>query len=164
MQNKMVSKSKRKDNRSEDRNIQNHPWCSIHITGVLNPIIDSPSTLIVIIIVILNISTVYAARKSSQDNQRSYSKENKNAIFNPKVVEDENEDETPFEKDPHFLVWKILTKLLILTVLRATKRFWSPNFSTLVHCYGIYMLITLGMWLHICFNVFMENIYSTNSM
>ena len=119
----MVSKSKRKDIRSEDRNIQNHPWSSIYIKGVLNRIIDSFSTLIVVVIFILNISTVKAARKSSQDNQRSYSKQNKNAIFNPKVVEDDNEDETPFEKDPHFLVWKILTKLLILTVLRATKRF-----------------------------------------
>ena len=158
----MVSKSKRKDIRSEDRNIQNHPWSSIYSKGVLNLIIDSFSTLIVVVIFILNISTVKAARKSSQDNQRSYSKQNENAIFNPKVVEDDNEDETPFEKDPHFLVWKILTKLLILTVLRATKRFWSPNFSTLVHCYGIYMLITLAMWLHICFDVFMDHIYSTN--
>ena len=158
----MVSIFKRKDNRSMNRNIQNHPWCSIYIKGVLNPIIDSFSILIVVIIFILNISMVNAARKSSPDNQRSYSKQNKNAIFNSKVVEDDNEDETPFEKDPHFLVWKILTKLLILTVLRATKRFWSPNFSTLGHCYGIYMLITLGMWLHICFDVFMENIYSTN--
>ena len=158
----MVSNFKQKDNRSMDRNIQSHPWCRICITGVLNPIFDSFSSLIIVIIFISNISTVNGGRKSSQDNQRSYSKQNKNAIFNPNVVEDADEDETPFEKDPHFLVWKILTKLLILTVLRATKRFWSPNFSTLGHCYGIYMLITLGMWLHICFDVFMEHIYSTN--
>ena len=65
-------------------------------------------------------------------------------------------DDTPFEKDPHFLVWKILTKLLILTILRATKRFWSPNFNMLGQCYRYYLLVTLALWLHICFDVFME--------
>ena len=77
-------------------------------------------------------------------------------------TKEEEIDDTPFEKDPHFLVWKILTKLLILTILRATKRFWSPNFNMLGQCYRYYLLVTLALWLHICFDVFMEYVATFN--
>ena len=75
--------------------------------------------------------------------------------------EDEVIDDTPLEKDPHFLVWKILTKLLLLTILRATKRFWSPHFNILGQGYRYYLMATLMMWLHICLDVIMEAISSS---
>ena len=66
------------------------------------------------------------------------------------------EEEVPMEKDPHFLVWKIISKVFILTVLRATRRLWYPNYSIIGYCYGIYMVITLALWLKICCDNVME--------
>ena len=73
------------------------------------------------------------------------------------------EQEVPMEKDPHFLVWKIISKVFILTVLRATRRLWYPNYSIIGYCYGIYMVITLALWLKICCDNIMEYILINGS-
>ena len=76
---------------------------------------------------------------------------------------EEVEEEVPMEKDPHFLVWKIISKVFILTVLRATRRLWYPNYSIIGYCYGIYMVITLALWLKICCDNMMEYILINGS-
>ena len=72
--------------------------------------------------------------------------------------DEKTEDDIPMEKDPHFLVWKIISKVFILTVLRATRRLWYPNYSIIGFIYGTYMMTTLALWLKICCDVLMEYI------
>ena len=88
------------------------------------------------------------------------------ATHNPNDALNANEgveEEVPMEKDPHFLVWKIISKVFILTVLRATRRLWYPNYSIIGYCYGIYMVITLALWLKICCDNVMEYILINGS-
>ena len=88
------------------------------------------------------------------------------ATHNPNGALNANEgveEEVPMEKDPHFLVWKIISKVFILTVLRATRRLWYPNYSIIGYCYGIYMVITLALWLKICCDNVMEYILINGS-
>ena len=86
----------------------------------------------------------------NRNPRRKY--ESKSALAN----EEQIKNEVPMEKDPHFLVWKIISKVFILTVLRATRRFWYPTYGIFGFCYGLYMMITLALWLKICFDNLME--------
>ena len=138
------------------RNVRKRSCSNIWCSYGSNVSVILLSTVIAIILFNSNISSANSSPKTSPQNQKIHIEKNNKDPSDSREDKDAVDDDTPLEKDPHFLVWKILTKLLILTVLRATKRFWSPNFSTLVQCYGIYLVITLGMWLHICFDVFME--------
>ena len=119
--------------------------------------------LIVTIILIMVNSEVEGKLPKKTVSQKIMNQTEAKSENEVKVETKEEEiDDTPFEKDPHFLVWKILTKLLILTILRATKRFWSPNFNMLGQCYRYYLLVTLALWLHICFDVLMEYVATFN--
>ena len=91
--------------------------------------------------------------KTSAGNEEYRTKRAFNDNENEKV-----EDDTPMEKDPHFLFWKIISKVFILTVLRATRRLWYPNYSIIGFIYGTYMMTTLALWLKICCDVLMEYI------
>ena len=142
--------------------IQNRPYFTTIIKQISHLAITTIN-LIVIITIITSGVEGKLPQKSYSDrvkNETAVNNKVKNKDSSDTKEEEEVVDDTPLEKDPHFLVWKILTKLLILTVLRATKRIWSPNYNVIGQCYGIYLMMTLGMWLHICFDVFMEYIAS----
>ena len=70
--------------------------------------------------------------------------------------EGEPEDD-PLETDPKFLVWKILLKLFILTILYTSYRRLPDDYKPMCYSYGIYLIVTLIMWLYKCSEAFFES-------
>ena len=70
--------------------------------------------------------------------------------------EGEPEDD-PLETDPKFLVWKILLKLFILTILYTSYRRLPDDYKPMCYSYGIYLVVTLIMWLYKCSEAFFES-------
>ena len=157
----MPSSFVKRNDKFVKQSVQNRPYFE-NIIKQISHVALTTITLVTIITLITSgvegklpqKSNSYIAKNDTDVNNKVKNNDSSNTT----EEEEEVVDDTPLEKDPHFLVWKILTKLLILTVLRATKRIWSPNYNMIGRCYGYYLMVTLLMWLHICFDVFMEYI------
>ena len=72
----------------------------------------------------------------------------------------EKNDDDPLEKDPKFLVWKILLKIFILTGLYTTYRRLPDNYKDIyfwyASVYASYLIVTLVLWLFKCYEAFAE--------
>ena len=71
---------------------------------------------------------------------------------------DEPEDD-PLEKDPKFLVWKILLKIFLLIVLYTSIPSLPYDYRPVAYSYGIYLILTLILWLHKCLEAYLEYKY-----
>ena len=110
-----------------------------------------------VIIVGLIITEIEGKQKSTSSEKQSV--QTPDNVVNKEAGKGTGED-LELEKQPHFLVWKLLSKVLLLTILRATRRIWQNGCSAFGYGYAIYLLCTLAMWLHICFDLFMEYLSS----
>ena len=110
-----------------------------------------------VIIVGLIITEIEGKQKSTSSEKQSV--QTPDNVVNKEAGKGTGED-LELEKQPHFLVWKLLSKVLLLTILRATRRIWQNGYSAFGYGYAIYLLCTLAMWLHICFDLFMEYLSS----
>ena len=68
-------------------------------------------------------------------------------------------DEDPLEKDPKFLVWKILLKIFLLIVLYTSIPSLPNEARPMAYSYGIYLIMTLILWLHKCLEAYLEYQY-----
>lgn len=68
-------------------------------------------------------------------------------------------EEDPLALDPKFLVWKILLKLFLLTVLYTTRRRQPEEMKPMCYSYAIYLIVTLVMWLQKCYEAFLYHLY-----
>ena len=68
-------------------------------------------------------------------------------------------DEDPLEKDPKFLVWKILLKLFLLIVLYTSIPSLPNDYRPMAYGYGVYLIMTLIMWINKCLEAYSEYRY-----
>ena len=68
----------------------------------------------------------------------------------------EEPDDDPLEKDPKFLSWKILLKIFLLLVLYTSIPTLPNNYRPMAYCYGIYLIMTLIMWINKCLEAYSE--------
>ena len=69
-------------------------------------------------------------------------------------------DDDPLEKDPKFLSWKILLKIFLLVVLYTSIPTLPNNYRPMAYCYGIYLILTLIMWINKCLEAYLEYTYN----